>query len=101
MIVTSAEIKTLTEIVRAGNPAHLNFHLIQNFHLPLLAGFNEVSIDQGLLDDLHSRIAPEDIEKNIKVDVLHREAGDDLSCGSFMLMFGDGALTYRKANSGM
>lgn len=98
MIVHRAEIDRLHEIIRRGNPAWLDFHLIQNFHLALLAGFDEVDVDLQRLDHLCAKFSAEEIERNLKQDVLKPRIGDDFSCGSFVLLAGD-MLRYRESTT--
>ena len=58
MLLHRTEVDKLRRVVSLGNPGLLAFHLAQNFHLPLLAGYDEVVADEDILSSVRSPILP-------------------------------------------
>lgn len=83
MIISDKEIKYFERVVNE-NPFGAVFHVLQNIHLIIPSGFDEIRLEKDIpLPNIYS---DDKIEKDLKVDILNPSKYDDISCGNYAIM---------------
>lgn len=82
MIITDEEIKTLERILDSSPPLAI-LYVLQNIHLLIPSGFDEVRMQQDIY--LEQSFSPEKIQKDLKMSILESAKNDDFSCSNYAI----------------